>query len=298
MQSEHQSLSVIVPVRNSGRTVSRTFESILSQTIKPEKIVVVFDDSSDNSLDVINKYIEAYPHTFVLIHGPGKGIGAARQEAIRAVKTQFVSFLDSDDWYVDDALESLLSGVRKTGAVCGLVQEVYETGRQRTRYPEAVGHLIDYERLKKGNPIPMSTTMYQTSLLREIGGFDRNLLWIEDYDLHLRIAKVVPYFFANKIIAYYSTIENPTLSTRTYEYAKWTAIVWLKNGFIDWKSIWHSLAYSVTSLLLVPINIIKNLFKRNIRVFHYEYLQILAGYVTGLVTGYHPRYNKAEDNRQ
>jgi len=286
VNSKQTSISVVVPVMNSGKTLGRTFDSILSQTLLPEKIIVVYDDSSDNTLEIVNKYIKTYPSVFFFIHGPDKGIGAARQEAIMAVDTQFVSFLDSDDWYMQNALETLLSAVHETGVSCGMVCRVYPNGKRVPRCIHSANRFITHEMLKTGNPIPMSTTMYKTSLLKEQGGFDSNLLWIEDYDLHLRITKVAPYALVKKIVSFYTIHENPTMSRRTHEYAKWTAIVWMKHGFIDWKSIWHSIVYTITSFLLVPVNIIKRKSNPQIRVIHYEYLQILSGYMSGLVKGY------------
>jgi len=52
VSSNNQSLSIIVPIKNSSKKVARTFESILNQTVKPEKFIIVYDDSSDNTLEV------------------------------------------------------------------------------------------------------------------------------------------------------------------------------------------------------------------------------------------------------
>lgn len=282
----NSTISVIIPVMNSEKTVARTFDSILKQTTKPAKIIVVYDNSKDNTLAIVNEYLRNYPELFKFVQGPGINAGAARQEGIEVAETDYIAFLDSDDSYVETALENLLAHVEKTGAVCGLVCRVYADGSRK--YQSASDKLeITYDDLKVSNPVPMSTTMYSHELLKKIGGFDMNLATVEDYDLHLRVTSITNYTWVKKVISFYSVHEDPTQSWRTRGYAKWTAIIWLKHGFIDYQSIWTALVYSVTNILLVPVNIIKKLFRPKTRIFHYEYLQILAGYISGLARGYY-----------
>jgi glycosyltransferase involved in cell wall biosynthesis len=273
---------------NSEKTIARTFESLLRQTVKPEKIIVVYDNSQDNTLSIINEYLKKFPDLISFIQGPGVSAGAARQEGIAAAQTRYIAFLDADDWYADDALEHLLSSVEKTGAVCGFICKVYADGT-RKQPSKSNEREITFDMLKRSNPVPMSTTMYRRELLKEVRGFDLNLRTVEDYDLHLRITKVTKYSLVNRVIAYYNVHEDPTQSWRTRGYAKWIAIIWLKHGFVDYRSIWHAITYSVTSILLVPINMIKKIFRPKTRIFHYEYLQILAGYISGLARGHQYR---------
>ena len=290
MNSEKASVTVVVPVMNSEKSVARTFDSILIQTTKPAKIIVVYDRSRDNTLSIVKTYLRKYPELFTFVQGPGVNAGAARQEGIKIAKTEYIAFLDSDDSYVENALEILLANVEKTGAVCGLVCRVYADGS--CKYQNTSANLeITHDDLKKSNPIPMSTTMYKHELLKKIGGFDLSLATVEDYDLHLRVTRITNYTRVKKVISFYYVHENPTQSWRTQGYAKWTAIIWLKHGFIDYSSIWKALAYSVTNILLVPVNIIRKLYRPKTRIFHYEYLQILAGYISGLARGYY-HYNK------
>jgi len=291
VNSENASISVVVPVMNSEKTVARTLDSILMQTTKPAKIIIVYDNSRDSTLAIVKKYLKMYPELFTFIQGPGVNAGAARQEGIKAAKTEYIAFLDSDDLYVKNALEILLANVEKTGAVCGLICRVYADGSRKYQNTSAKLE-ITHDDLKVSNPIPMSTTMYRRELLKKIGGFDLNLATVEDYDLHLRVTRITNYIWVNNIISFYNVHEDPTQSWRTRGYAKWTAIIWLKHGFIDYRSIWKALAYSVTNIFLVPVNIIKKLFRPKTRIFHYEYLQILAGYISGLARGYyHNRKN-------
>jgi GT2 family glycosyltransferase len=199
-----------------------------------------------------------------------------------------VAFIDSDDWYVDDALETLFQGVSKTGAVCGLVCKVYPNGKQQEIKRIGGESTINYASLKKGNPIAMSATMFDIGVVRRVGGIDPSLLWIEDYDFHLRIAKITDFYYIRKVIAYYTVYESMNLR-RTYHYAKWSGIVWRKHGFINSSAVWQALTSAAVTVLLAPFGLLSKTRRKNKRVIKMEYIQILVGYIVGLAIGYPPR---------
>ncbi len=285
-KSRKAPITVVIPVRNCASTLQRCSESVLSQTLTPEKVLVVYDESSDNSLEVIQKLIKRFPELFEMIRGPGQGLGAARQTAIRAVKTEYIAFLDGDDWYSKDALEILYTNVIKTGAACGVVVKVSLDNQESISFNPPHDFLVDNATLRKSNIIPISSTIYRTSLLRRVGGADGNLIWVEDYDIHLRVTQVTKYYFTNRIILYYSVPNRRGLLWRALEYSKWEAIVWLKHGFINWRAILRVLGYSIINMLLIPFNLLRRFVGSNTLLFREEYLRIFIGYIQGLVKGY------------
>lgn len=276
---------------NCGLTLERTFDSILRQTLQPEKIVVVYDTSTDNTLDIVMSYIRDHSQLFVLVNGPGNGVGAARQAALKVIESKYVAFIDGDDWYQDDGLENLHQSVSITGAVCGLVCKVHPNGKRLKHELPEIGTIINYQALKKSNPIAMSSTMYRTSLLWQIGGFDEKLLWIEDYDFHLRITGITDYYLLNKVITFYTVYESTNIR-RTYDYSKWSAIVWRKHGFINYGALSKALKSSILAVVMVPVNLVRRIRNKERRIFRVEYIRILKGYVVGLALGYPPRVKR------
>jgi len=99
IKSDDSSITVLIPARNSALTITRAFESILSQTLLPQKIVVVNDKSTDRTKIVVQTYMQKYPDIFTLIQGPGKGAGASRQAGLNAVDTKYVSLLEIESIY-------------------------------------------------------------------------------------------------------------------------------------------------------------------------------------------------------
>lgn len=119
-------VSVIVPVYNAEKTLSRSVGSVLAQTEPDWELWLVNDGSSDGSLALCREYEASDPRIHV-IDKPNGGVGSARNAGLDAAAGEYVAFLDSDDAYEPDFLKTLLALSKRGGAqiVCGSVREVY-----------------------------------------------------------------------------------------------------------------------------------------------------------------------------
>lgn len=119
-------VSVIVPVYNAEKTLSRSVESVLAQTKLDWELWLVNDGSSDGSLALCREYEAADPRIHV-IDKPNGGVGSARNAGLDAAAGEYVAFLDSDDAYEPNFLKTLLTLAKRESApvVCGSVREVY-----------------------------------------------------------------------------------------------------------------------------------------------------------------------------
>lgn len=88
-------VSVIIPVYNVGKYLDECIESILSQTISNFEIILVDDGSTDDSLNICNKYKNK---NVIVIHQENSGVSAARNAGIKVAKSEFITFVDGDDW--------------------------------------------------------------------------------------------------------------------------------------------------------------------------------------------------------
>ena len=98
-------VSVIVPVYNSAPTLRRCLESVLGQTFEDYEIVVVDDGSSDDSRLIAQEYQRRHPLTITVLSQSNQGAGAARNLAIGHSRGEYITFLDSDDYFEKDYLE-------------------------------------------------------------------------------------------------------------------------------------------------------------------------------------------------
>ena len=97
-------VSVILPVYNAGKYLHQCMDSIVNQTLKDIEIICVDDGSSDNSLEILRQYAEKDERVKVIAQANG-GAGAARNNGLRAATGEYLSFLDSDDFFELDMLE-------------------------------------------------------------------------------------------------------------------------------------------------------------------------------------------------
>lgn len=107
--------SIIVPVYNGERYLPACLESVARQTCSDYELVIVDDGSTDGSGIVADKYAAGHGGVQVL-HGENQGLLLARRRGLSHCRGEYVVFLDSDDAFRDDALETISRCIDETGA--------------------------------------------------------------------------------------------------------------------------------------------------------------------------------------
>ncbi len=102
---ENCKITVIVPTYNVERFLKQCLDSLVNQTYICHKAIVVNDGSKDNSGEIAKEYANKYPDIIKYVEQENKGLGAARNTGLREVDTEYVTFLDSDDWLVPRFME-------------------------------------------------------------------------------------------------------------------------------------------------------------------------------------------------
>ena len=105
-------VSVIIPVYNSAKFISQTLESLLDQTLKDFEVIIVDDCSTDNSIEVVESFMEKFAAEKICLHlielQKNSGTpGLPRNVGIQFACGKYVCFLDSDDLLTETALEEL-----------------------------------------------------------------------------------------------------------------------------------------------------------------------------------------------
>lgn len=108
-------ISVIIPVYNVQDYLDTCLNSIINQTLKDIEIICVNDGSSDNSLEILNKFA-SNDDRFIIINQENCGQGIARNKALARVKGQYIAFVDPDDWLELNALECVYNFAEKSNA--------------------------------------------------------------------------------------------------------------------------------------------------------------------------------------
>ena len=108
-------LSIIIPVYNTSRYLRKCLDSIVCQNIDNNlyEVIVVNDGSPDEAQDIIDEYINKYPH-LLAIKQQNQGLSVARNNGLKAATGLYVWFVDSDDWLFDGSLLLLLKNLESS----------------------------------------------------------------------------------------------------------------------------------------------------------------------------------------
>ncbi len=186
------SITAIVPVYNREDKIQRAIDSILSQSCLPEEIIVVDDASTDNTVEILKRYRDKITCIFLT---ENSGPSAARNKGIKAVKTEWITFLDSDDSWEKNKLKNQLAYLDKYPFYEILQSdEIWIRNGKRVnsckhhKKPEGWIWEASLERCL----VSPSGVLLKKSLLDQYGNFDEELPVCEDYDLWLKISRHHP----------------------------------------------------------------------------------------------------------
>ncbi|MFY9345872.1 MAG: glycosyltransferase family A protein [Planctomycetota bacterium] len=195
-------VTVVIPAFNAAPFLRVTLDSVQQQTALPEAVIVVDDGSTDDTAAV------AAQCGATVLRQQQQGPGAARNRGVQAATTEFVAFLDADDWYTPDKLERAVKLLTELDAAAvatdaWIVRGDRIEGRKNQR--RVVPSVLTLERLLQGNPVVCSTVVARTAVVRELGGFNEHpdLVATEDFDLWLRLAQREPIAYAPEPLTFY-----------------------------------------------------------------------------------------------
>lgn len=101
-------LTVIIPVKDSEKTLHRTLSSVAHQTIRAHQAIVVDDGSETEACRLmVEEFMAQYPGMFSYVRIAHGGPGRARNHGISLATTEYVTFLDGDDWWGQNVVEEV-----------------------------------------------------------------------------------------------------------------------------------------------------------------------------------------------
>ena len=197
-------VSVIIPVFNKAEWVEETLMSVLDQSYKDWEAIIIDDGSTDNSLQVIGKFIENHPGSWTLISQNNQGQCRTRNTGIQKSSGEYIAFLDGDDCWALNKLEvqvAMLNSNPKASLVL-CPYEIYEnkSSRWNTRlvlHSNSKKMLKNWLNLRGYGGGTESTGLVRRNLLLAAGGFDTNLSTSAGLDLSLRLSELGTILFAN-----------------------------------------------------------------------------------------------------
>lgn len=207
-------VSIIIPTFNRFTALNLAIQSVLQQTYQNIEIIVINDCSTEK--EYYEGHLEKYPKTTVL-HLPinlrkkynvTAAQGKTRQEGINIAKGDWICFLDDDDYWYPNKLQTQLNELYKNPIIllCSSNMDVgygiYSSTIKKTLYfKNQLPPIFDLSLIKKCNYINNSTVIIHKSIINQVGEFQ--LVTNEDYDYWLRALLYTNCLYIQEPLIYY-----------------------------------------------------------------------------------------------
>lgn len=172
-------ISIVMPLFNKGNDVARAIASVLYQTVKKFELIIVDDGSTDSAPEVINSIDDLRVRFVRQTHG---GVSAARNHGIRLARADLIAFIDADDEWRDDFLETILH-LREKYPQCSVFATSYLFGLGCDKFqhpthrglppPPWEGVIEDYFAVAANSDTPVcsSAVAVRKEAILAVGGF-------------------------------------------------------------------------------------------------------------------------------
>lgn len=185
-------VTVIIPVHNAAATLSETVETLFTQSMPDWEAVIVDDGSTDATPEVIAT-LRARDPRIRHVGQAHAGVSVARNSGLRSATTEWILFLDGDDWVTPDFLERMLAAAARSPSAdviyCGF-RRVLPSGLALPMVFAPEVAKTPFERLARDCAVVIHSLLLRRAILQETGGFDTSLVTCEDWDLWLRVARM------------------------------------------------------------------------------------------------------------
>lgn len=222
-------VTIIVPVYNAEKTISRCIESILNQDYTDFELILVDDGSKDSSGAICDNYASGDSRVLV-IHKENSGVSDSRNTALDQARGTYLQFLDSDDWITPNATGLLVQSAERYH--CDLViSDFYRVVGDRLAHKgdieddcvltqeEFAEHMIE-------NPADFYYGVLWNKLFRrEIVEkyhlrMDTSISWCEDFMFNLEYIRHAKVFYALQVPIYYYVKTKGSLASQGMSISK------------------------------------------------------------------------------
>ena len=198
--------SVIIPLYNKAPYVAKAISSVLAQTFTDYELIIVDDGSKDDSFAMALKAIEGHKQCHIY-RQKNAGVSVARNIGVGLSRSDYLCFLDADDWWEPDFLMEMSR----------LIEEFPDAGIYGTKHKTRVAEIGVEEGFERGYinycqtyaktmymPLTSISVAIPRSVFDEKKGFPKGIKLGEDFLLWIRIALKYKVAFLNKPMAFYN----------------------------------------------------------------------------------------------
>lgn len=248
-------VSIIIPAYNIEKYVAETIECVLNQTYQNWEMEITDDCSTDNTVNVIEKYVSQDTRIHLWRLDKNSGAAAARNNSIKHARGRYIAFLDGDDWWYPAKLEKQIQFMEENGYEFTFTDFEYADATLKTTGISHKPKYLSYRKLLLGNNIGTPGVIYDTKNIGKL--YMHNLKFSEDWMLWIDIAKRTGRAYAlNCPLWKYRTLSN-SLSRNKLENVKQNIRVY--RNVLGYSKI---AAYLIFFFGFMPLHIYKLLYTK------------------------------------
>ena len=189
-------ISIVIPLYNKEQSITSTLQTVLKQTFQDFEIIIVDDGSPDHSVEEVNKVVDP---RIRLIQQPNAGVSSARNRGIEEAKGEYIAFLDADDEWKPEYLETQYN-LTQQYLDCSVFACNYEfrdiqgnvrsTIIRKLPFTREYGVLSNYFEVASCSHPPLwtSAVMVKKDAIQSVGGFPVGIKSGEDLLTWARLA--------------------------------------------------------------------------------------------------------------
>lgn len=183
-------ITIVIPSYNRASVIRRTLESVAAQTMMPARVVLVDNNSTDATLDVMREWVEGEKSKgsdVVVVSETEAGACAARNRGLCEVETPFVMFFDSDDVMHPCHVADFTDAIQRHPDIDIFGRSIWledVDGSRRKLFYRAYSPLFNH--IFRGS-LSTQRMVVRTELVRRAGGWTNGLAGWDDYELGVRL---------------------------------------------------------------------------------------------------------------
>lgn len=204
MNNAMPKVSVIMPSYNTAALIGEALDSVFSQAYRDFEVIVINDGSPDTT--DLERALQPYLGRIVYLKQENRRACGARNNGISHAKGEYLAFLDSDDSWTPEYLQSQIERLQADPSLdmvycdCMIYGDAPEAGKTFMQGCPSIGPVTFENVLTEKCQIPISGTVVRRQAVTDAGLFDERLPMCDDYEMWLRLA------FRGAHITYYSKV--------------------------------------------------------------------------------------------
>lgn len=203
-------VSVVIPVKDCSKTISRSIDSVLKQTYENLEIIIIDNNCKDDTVEKVNEFND---ERVKIVSCRTPGIVPALNTGLRICTGDFIARQDGDDYWYPEKISKQIKALNDSNAhICGtqinILNEKFEIIDNNFRYPLRDMPIKSWLLTGK-NSIAHPSVVFKREVLLRVGGYDDSYPIAEDHHMWLRCIRWFNFINIPEIMVDYTAVHNP-----------------------------------------------------------------------------------------